>query len=263
MLLYQQYERELAEDDAVGISSWLTARDRIEQVVMAGDFPSMLQWITEGSPAALRETLRFARALLSPTQYIDLLERVLIMRIWPGSAGSISCWNWAASTARPTCRTAMPTLNRILARAAISADENALDVAKAAVQGLASVNANKALLEIVEEAPCLPVAEMAIEALRELRHVHQIKDIVEKRPELRPALQAAQRYITELQELVSAASESLNDEITLLYLRQLQERHAVQEFRDLARRSNHTGELALSVLKEIDPSAGDYYRGKR
>ncbi len=264
MLLYRQYERELTEDDAIGVSSWLTARDRIEQVVMSGDFPGMLQWITEGSPAALRETLRFARSLLSPNQYIDLLERALYHDGMTGERRKHIVLELGSLDRKASVPDGEVMLNRILARVAINADENSLDVATSAVQALVSVNANKFLLEIVEEAPCIPVAQMAIEAIRELRHLHQLKDIVEKRPELRPALQTAQRYIAELQELVSAASESLNDEITMLYLRQLQERHAVQELRDLARRGNRTGELALSVLKEIDPpSAVDYYGGKR
>ena len=54
-----------------------------------------------------------------------------------------------------------PALNRILAHVAVTADENTLDVAKAALQALSSVNANKALLDIIAEAPYLPVAELA------------------------------------------------------------------------------------------------------
>ena len=71
LLLYQQYARELAEDDAIGISTWLTAKDRIEQVVMAGDFPSMLQWITEGSADALagNTPLRTLVSALADTVY--------------------------------------------------------------------------------------------------------------------------------------------------------------------------------------------------
>ena len=261
--LYQQYVNDLAGDSAVGVSSWLSAKERIERAVQEGDMPGVLLWICEGSSRAMRETLRFAASIMSHGQYVDLLQHCLYHEKITAERQLTVVLELGALNRQAAQTAGDVTINRILTQLAMHCKLDQITIADAAIRSLASVQALQNLMVLLEHAEEIAVAEQAIIAMRDLRHLPMVKEFVTRRPQLTAAYQAAQRYLQKLQELKEAAEESLSTDTALVYLTQLKELLAVAELRELAKRNTPIAELALQILSEIDPSlALNYYSEK-
>lgn len=259
VLLYRQYERELPDDQAVGVSLRLTVRDRIEQAVVAGDIPTLMEWITDGAIATLRETLRFSQSSMSRHQYVDLLERALHLDNLTAERKTVIVRELGSLNRQSTSTDGDSTLNRILAHAAMLPEQGNLEVAKSAVRELGSVGANKQLMAIMEHAPVLAVAEEAIGVMKERRQLALAKESIAKRPELLPAYRAALQYVQSLRNLVELIASCLSDDTMQVYLDRLKAEKAIVELQELAKRHNRAGEVAIAALCEINPSLAVHY----
>lgn len=258
--LYRQYESDLAADNAIGISSWLTAKERIERAVLEGDVPGVILWICEGSTAAMRETLRFAASIMSPAQYVDLLQRCLLHEKIIAERQIIVVLELGARNRQSGKPDGDATINRILTQLAMDCTIDKLTTSEAAIRSLASVQALQYLMALLEHAKEIAVAEQAIIAMRDLRHLPMVSEFVFRRPQLSAKYHEAQIYLHNLQDLKEAAAESLSSETSLVYLTQLKELLAVAELQELAKRNIPVAEMAQQMLSEIDPSlAVNYY----
>jgi len=252
--LYQQYVQDVSSGENIGLSSWLTSKDRIEHAVMSGDMPTVVQWLSEGAPAALRVALRYAQSVMAPPAYIELLGHALQLTKITPQRQLVLLKEVSTLNQRANIPGGVPELNRILTQAAMSCDESMREIAQIAIQALLTVRAFKSLVAILEHATSCQVAEWALEALRDARQLQIAGVIVQRRPELLPSWRSAQEHLRHLRELADGAANCLSEGTAMVYLTKLKEYHAIEELRELSKQNTRTGELAKMTLAEIDPS---------
>lgn len=253
VLLYRQFEKDMPMDeDAVGISSLLTAQDRIQQAANAGDLQTVLKWIVEGSPAASRSAFRYAMSLLPPDRYVSLLEMALKYEGMDPVRLVAAVLELGAANRTTQVQGGAPKMNRALKEVALSTNEEQVGVAMVAVHEMGTVQAVADLTEVMEKAPLLQPAQEAVHVLRDLRRLPNVTNIGNRRPELVPSLQAARQQLLELQSLMEAAVSCPSDELTMVYLERLKLLKAIPELQQLCLRDKRLGELAQQVLHELN-----------
>lgn len=254
--LVQQYESRATtsverDTAARGVSSLLTAQDRIQQAASAGDTTSLADWISHGSPAAMHTAFRCALAAMPVTQYIAMLEQTLEHGgLEPVRMTSVVLELGSVNrTAHP--QGGMPTVNRLLQRIALSTKDEFNGVAKVAVHELGEVKALLDLQVVLEKAPLLAVAEEVMQVMRDLRHLPMVESLLNQRPELIPAFRSARRELLELQQLVESAWACQSEEMAMIYLDQLKAMKAIPELKQLAMGSDLVSDMAQQMVVEL------------
>ncbi len=251
LTIIHRYEQAGPDEQATGISSLLAAQDRIQQAIDAGDLPSVKQWITEGSQAALQSVFHYAIKVMSTEQYIMLLEDT----IRSGALDPVRL-NALVAELGNVNRLAGPRgtqeVNRFLCQFAAQA-ENELhtSMARLAVVQLATVSALSELNTIMQHAVLLSVAEEALLQLRDLRRLPTADVVMKYRPELQATHKTAHEFLRELQHLSEAVRTCPSEDLAELYLTRLKSLKALPELQALARGDNQYSELARMMVADL------------
>lgn len=253
LAIVQQYEKEAPISAATGLTSLLTAQDRIQQAVAQGDISSLTSWIAQGSPAAMQSAFHQAMTMMPMHQYMQLLQQTLAepeldpvrMTVVVMELGAINRASYADGGS--------PALNEILGDLASHVDERMDGVAKLAVRELAAVKALSMLQTILGTTNDLEVAEDTINALVDLRRLPLAESLIEIRPELASALQAAQKRHRELQSLMDAACSCPSIELASIYLERLRELNAVAELEQITQLQCEASEMAEQMVNAMKP----------
>jgi hypothetical protein len=249
----EQYEREAPAGAMAGFSSLLTAQDRIQQAASQGDVSSLVNWISQGSPAAMQAAFRQAMSVLSVPQYVALLETILAQPDLDPRRMTLAVLELGAVNRGSNAPGGLPAVNKVLADIALRVNQDIDAVGRLAVQELATVKAMQELQRVLGSAPDLAVAEELINLLADMRRLPLAETVVENRPLLEPALRAARRRFVELQELVDSACACSSEELAAIYLAQLKERRAVTELEQIGQLENHASRIAREYVTELRP----------
>lgn len=149
-------------------------------------------------------------------------------------------------------RGGMLRINRLLHATARTVMEDCVGVARLAVRELAAMDAVIDIERLLEEATFLPVGEEAIVALKNARVLSTSIGFLEDRPDLRPAFLAARAELLEVRNLMEAAYAAATEDITLNYLKRLQEMNALPELRKLSQGNSKVSQLSQRILRQIE-----------
>ncbi len=254
--LVQQYEAQapasMGRDSAArGVSSLLSAQDRISEAAAAGDTSSLVDWISHGSPAAMHTVFRTALSAMTTTQYISLLKQSITQGRLDQVRMTAVALELGSINRSTHPQGGDPAVNQLLLQLSLLDDAAYNGVAKVAVHEFGSVHALNILHTVMEKTPLLEVAEEVVVVMRELRHLPMVETLLKQRPELAPAFRTARQELLELQELVDAVSSCQSKEMALIYLDQLKKHKAVPELKQLMMAQNFVHEIAQSALDEI------------
>jgi len=242
-----------ARDEAArGVSSLLSAQDRISQAAAAGDIPSLVDWISNGSHAAMNAAFRCALSVMSNNQYINMLEQAIEhgdLEPVRMAAVVLELGNLNRSTSP---QGGVPTINRLLLKLAMTEDEELSGVAKVAIHELGAVKAQNDILTVAEKAPLLAVAEEVVTVIRANRQLTMLESLLNQRPELIPAYRTARAELVELQDLTESAWACQTEDLAMIYLDQLKARKAMPELKQLTMAPNFVSELARQILTELE-----------
>jgi len=251
--LAEQYEREAPAGAMAGFSSLLTAQDRIQQAASEGDISSLVNWISQGSPAAMQSAFRQAMSVLSTPQYLALLENILHQPNLDPRRMTLAVMELGAVNRGVNTPGGLPAVNKILAEIALSVNRDINAVGRLAVRELADVKAMQELQRVLESTEDMEVAGELIDLLADMHRLPLAETVVQHRPLLEPALRAARRRYIELQELVDAACACSSEELAAIYLQQLKDRRAVTELEQIGQLENHASRIAREFLNELRP----------
>jgi|GEM_PF-1882594 len=249
--LAEQYEREAPAGARTGFSSLLTAQDRIQQAASEGDIASLVNWISQGSPAAMQSAFRQAMSVLSTPQYLALLENILRQPNLDPRRMTLAVMELGAVNRASNTPGGLPAVNKILAGLALGVEQEINAVGCLAVRELAEVKAMQELQRVLESIQDMEVAHQLIDLLADMRRLPLAETVVAQRPQLEPALRAARRRYVELQELVDSACACPSEELAAIYLEQLKDRRAVTELEQISQLENHASRIAREFLNEL------------
>jgi len=247
----EQYEREAPAGAMSGYSSLLTAQDRIRQAAGQGDLAALMDWIAQGSPAAMQATFRQAMAVLSVPQYVSLLEKTLEQPDLDPRRMALAVLELSAVNRSSNTPGGLPAVNKILADVAVRVPKELDAVGRLAVRALAEVKAMPELQRVLESTQDLVVAGELIDLLTDMHRLPLVEAVVKKRPVLEPAFRRARRRFLERQELVDAACACSSEELAAIYLAQLKAQHAVTELEQISLLQNHASQLAREILNTL------------
>lgn len=253
-MYHQEYEDFVPLTGAMGTASFLVARDRIEQAVVSGDIVTILQWIQEGSPDIVRETLHCAAHYMTNEQYIDLLERVIRMEGVDKIRITIAILELGTLNRRLSEHGGNQEINHVFVRFAMTEEAENIVVAKIVVRQLGSVRGYKHLAAIVENAPQLEVARAAIEMMGELHQLALVRSLRQHRPQIAPYLEAAEAKILMVGSIMESAISCPTPDLAMVYLERLRDLQAVYELNEISKRRSRVGELAQQILANMDPA---------
>jgi hypothetical protein len=249
--LFAQYDRSVPEGRTVGYASWLCAQRRITQAVKANDFTVVTKWVAEGSPRTARLAFTTVQRSIPAKQYAVALEQMLAHE-------TMSAVRLAAAVLElgKINRAAQPKggeqrINNILIDLACSGIPARIGVAKVAVHQLEAVDAFNELIQILEQAVIVEVAEEAVYMLRNLRRLPIAESVARKRVLLQPAFERARADVQKAHNIMEAAFASPSDEIASMYLDQLKELGALPEIQQLSQKRTRISELAKQTLVEL------------
>lgn len=250
--ILQQYEQALpaqgsGEMSGSGLSSLLTAQDRIVQAVNERDVPAVAQWITEGSPAATRTALRTALTVMPTDEYINMMEGLITQPMDAVRLAAIVL-ELGELSRHLQANGGHPRINQILCELALTNASERLGVARLAVKELSSVNAHAALMRIMAQAPFTEVAIQCVQALKELRHLMMAEAIVRERTELLPVFQEARHEVMHLQSLLDSACACPSPDMAEMYLQQLLRLRAIPELNQICMQNTEISEIARQLL---------------
>ncbi|MHB0935455.1 MAG: hypothetical protein ACYDCO_11510 [Armatimonadota bacterium] len=249
--LYRKYNAQLPDESLLGLSSLLAAEERIRRAVAAGDLQTVLIWMAQGSPRAVRLAFRVPAATLPTSGYIELLEKLLLREDLPLetlAAGVVELGE-ANRTMQPEGGTEQ--INNILAGFAITHADRLRGVAKLAVRELRSTNAFNHVLTVMERTSLIEVAEEGLQMMCEMRKLTMAENVVHRRPILNLAYQQAYRYMNTVQELVSAAWGCTSEATAHVYMERLKELRAIPELEQLGKKHKHVSDLANRTLTQL------------
>jgi len=249
----RQYEHEAPVGLASGFSSLLTAQDRIHQAASQGDLSSLVNWITQGSPAAMQTAFRQATSVLSVPQYVSLLGAILEQPELDPRRMTLAVMELGAVNRAANTQGGLPAVNKILTELAIRVKPDVNAVGQLAVRELMETRAMLEIQQVLEKTPDLAVAGEIITLLADQHRLPLAEAAVKNRPQLEPAVRAARRRYIELQELVDSACACSSEELAAIYLAQLKARHAKTELEQISQLQNHASRLALQYLNELRP----------
>ncbi len=254
--LYHQYASQsppgvTCDSAGVGLSSLLSAQDRVQQAASSGDIPALVDWISHGSADAMKSALQQAVSLMPTLQYVEMLDRATESTQAEPVRLTVVVLELGKVNRMLKAQGGVPQINQTLTRLALTNAPDCVGVAKIAVRELASVRSFPDLHKILEHAPMMPVAEEVIFTLRDLRHLAVSNSLLVARPVLQQAYQSARRDLMELHELADAASACQSEEMARIYLEQLKARHAMPELRQLILAQSHVSTLAAQILDEM------------
>ncbi len=249
--LYSQYNLTQPDERLLGTASLLAAQERILRAVEEADFPTLAFWVKDGSPAAARLVFSTARSFLSTGVVTKLLELIL-------SKTDIAPVRLAAAVLElgDINHIVSPAggemlINRTLTDFACTDDKLLVNVARLAVQQLRNVTDFNDMLTVMERAPLIEVAEEAVRALCDMRRLQMADSVIRTRPVLTLAYQSAQRYLQEVQSLMSSAWSCQNEEMARVYIERLKSLNALPELEQLGTRHKHISELANKTLAAL------------
>ena len=249
----QQYEVAVPSGSASGYSSLLTAEDRIHEAAQQGDMGSLLTWIRDGSPSAMKTTLRQAMALMPINQYVHLLEKTLGEEDLDPVRLTVTVLELGAVNREVYGQGGTPVINAILHDVALWDVEALAGVAHVAVTELGRCQAVTELQDVVEKTPVLAVAEEVITVLSTVHRLPLAETLLNSRPELEPAYQRVRKHLVELQSLVESAIACQSDEMASIYLERLRDMNAVYELQQISALQLDSSPLARKYLAEIQP----------
>jgi len=249
--IYQKYNAQLPDESLIGLSSLLAAEERIRRAVTAGDLQSVIVWMAQGSPRAIRLAFRIPGATLPTSGYVGLLEKLLLREELPLetlAAGVVELGE-ANRTMQP--EGGAEQINNILAGFAITHADRLRGVAKLAVRELRSTNAFNHVLTVMERTSLVEVAEEGLQMMCEMRKLTMAENVVHRRPILNLAYQQAYRYMNTVQELVSAAWGCTSEATAHVYMERLKELRALPELEQLGKKHKHISDLANRTLTQL------------
>ena len=249
--IYQKYNAQLPDESLVGLSSLLAAEERITRAVKAGDLQSVIVWMAQGSPHAVRLAFRIPGNTLPTSGYVELLERLLLGEDLPLetlAAGVVELGE-ANRTMQPEGGTEQ--INNILAGFAITHVDRLRGVAKLALRELRSTNAFNHVLTVMERTSLIEVAEEGLRMMWEMRKLTMVENVVHRRPILNLSYQQAYREKQTVDELVSAAWGCTSEATAHVYMERLKELRAVPELEQLGKKHKHISNLANRTLTQL------------
>lgn len=253
--LYREYEHRASGQSASGLSSLLTAQDRIRQALAAGDNPLLASWIAEGSPAAMRTAFDQVTMVLSAARYVDLMGMILSHEGLDPVRAAVVAMELGRVDRASNETGGAAEVNKLLREMTLTDNEDMTGAARVAVQQLASVGAYIDLRDVVTRAPWDAVAEEALLALKQLRRLPSLESIQRERPTLAPAVQAARQELQELQSLVESARACPSEELAQVYVDRLKALEAEHELLQLAMKETGVSEIAQRALRELRQAA--------
>ncbi len=258
--LVQQYEAlvptSAARDSAArGVSSLLSAQDRINQAAAAGDTASLLDWISNGSPAAMHTAFRCAMTTMTNTQFIGMLEQAILRGNLDPVRLTAIVLELGALGRSIHPQGGEPAVNRLLVHLAETADPEYSGVAKVALHELVTVHALNTIRGVMEKAPLLEVAEEGVRVMYDLRSLSMVESLLGQRPELHDVYRQARKDLVELQDLVDAVSSCQSEELARIYLEQLKQARAIPELKQLALGPTFIAEIAKEILLDLQGDA--------
>jgi len=252
--IYHQYEQAGPSGSASGYSSLLTAQDRIQQAVQQGDTSTLVSWIREGSPAAMKAAFHQAMALMPIDQYITLLRKTLEEGELDPVRMTVAVLELGAVNRSVYPNGGSPLINDILKEVALWESESVVGVARVAVGELGAMKAWPELQYVAENAAQLAVAEEVFNLFSMMRRLQLAQNVLAVRPELEPAYTRVRAYLNELRDLVDSVCACPSEEMAMIYLERLRDRNAIFELEQLVGMQNHVSPLAKKMLAEIQPA---------
>ena len=254
LTVYHKYEQAGPSGSASGYSSLLTAEDRIQQAVQQNDTGTLVSWIREGSPAAMKATFHQAMALMPIEQYITLLQKTLEEGELDPVRMTVAVLELGAVNRSVYPHGGSPEINAILRDVALWESAELVGVARVAVTELGAMKAYAEMQRVAEHAPQLAVAEEVISILSMQRRLPLAEQVLCVRPELEPSLLRARAYLNQLRDLVDSVCSCPSEELAMVYLDRLKNRNAIFELEQISLMPNDVSALAKKILAEIRPS---------
>ncbi|MHB9130308.1 MAG: hypothetical protein ACYDBB_04340 [Armatimonadota bacterium] len=248
---YRSYEQGSPGGGGTGVSSFLTAQDRIHSAVQDNDFPAMVKWIADGSPAAMQSVLHTAVKVLPTDLFVMLIEKALSEEsIDPVRLAALVLELGEVNKAQSD-KGGLPKVNKILQQIAMVDDESRLGIAKLAVGQLCACGAYEPLAKVAEDCPLQDVAEEAMKQLKGFNQFSMLERIARQRPSLQPIFQAMRREHLELETLVDDAASCPNEEMAMVYLQRLEALNAIPQLEHLSHHQTFVGDLAYKILVKL------------
>jgi len=249
--LYRQYNAQMPDESLLGLSSLLATEERIRGAIEAGVLDRIIEWMEQGSPAAVRLAFKLPAAILPAGGYIALLEKLLLRTELPLETLAAALVEIGEANRGLQPDGGAEQLNNILAGFAITQEERLRGAAKMAVRELRAANAFNHVLTVMERTGVIEVAEEGLWMMCEMRRLTMVENVVHKRPILTLAYQQAGRHLQTVQELVSAAWGCTSEATAHVYMERLKELRAIPELEQLGKKHKHISDLANRMLTEL------------
>jgi hypothetical protein len=251
MTLYQKFNAQLPDETLQGFSSLLSAEERIKGALHAGDLDKVIEWMAQGSPAAVRLAFKLPGATLATSGYVSLLEKLLLRTELPLETLAAAVVELGEANRSLQPDGGAEQINNILAGFAITHEDRLRGVTKLAVRELRSANAFNHVLTVMERTSIIEVAEEGLRMMCEMRRLTMVENVVHRRPILSLSYQQAYKYLQTVQELVSAAWGCTSEATAGVYMERLKELRAIPELEQLGKKHKHISDLANRTLTQL------------